>query len=252
MTEPLVSIVMPLYNAEQFVGEAVDSVLVQSHTNWELIIVDDCSTDASADIVRSYSDPRIRVLQHDCNRGAASARSTALSRAAGDYIAFFDSDDVWLVNKLERQLEFMADAGAAMCFTSYETIEEDGAHRNYVRVPAQIDYKGFLKNTITCSHTIAFDMAQISKDWLMAPTGKCYDFPEDLAVWLGVLKRGFCAYGLDEVLAKNRKRSGSRSADKLKAVRRTWNQYRQGEGMGVPYSAYCLFWQLYHAVLKRL
>ena len=243
---------MPLYNAEKFVGEAIDSVLVQSYANWELIVVDDGSTDASPDIVRAYSDPRIRMVQHDCNKGVAAARNTALSHASGDYLAFFDSDDVWLENKLERQLEFMADVRAAMCFTSYETIEEDGAHRNYVRVPAQIDYRGFLKNTITCSHTVMFDRAHVSKDKLMAPLEKNYDFPEDLAVWLGVLKQGFVAYGLDEVLAKNRKRSGSRSADKLKAVRRTWNQYRRGEGLNVPYSMYCLFWQLYHAALKRV
>ena len=252
MIEPLVSVVMPLYNAEKFVGEAIDSVLAQSHENWELIVVDDCSTDASGRIVQSYSDSRIRMVRHDLNKGAAAARNTALDQASGDYIAFFDSDDVWLENKLERQLAFMVDERAAMCFTAYETIEQDGTHRNYVRVPAQIDYKGFLKNTITCSHTIAFDMTQVRKDWLKAPLDRDYDFPEDLAIWLGVLKRGLYAYGLDEVLAKNRKRSGSRSADKLKAVRRTWNQYRRGEGMGVPYSAYCLFWQLYHAVLKRL
>lgn len=252
MKAPLVSVLMPLYNSERFVREAIDSVVGQSYGNWELVIVDDRSTDSSAEIAEAYEDSRIRVVRHSSNQGVAIARNTALEIARGDYIAFLDSDDVWFENKLEHQIAFMEREHVGMCFTSYETIEEDGAHRNFVKVPDRIDYEGFLKNTVTCSHTILFDLAQVQREWLFAPVGKDYDFPEDMAVWLGVLKHGVCARGLDEVLAQNRKRSESRSADKFKAVRRTWNQYRYGEGMGVARSAYCLAWQVSRAIAKRI
>lgn len=252
MSAPLVSVIMPLYNCERYVREAVDSVLAQTYGNLELIVVDDCSSDASPQIIELYGDSRIRLLRHEVNRGAAAARNTAIEHARGDYIAFLDSDDAWYPDKLEKQMAFMDRKGAALSFTAYETIEEDGSHRNYVKVPATIDYRGFLKNTVTCGHTILFDLGRVRKEWVMAPLDRGYDFPEDLAVMLGILKRGFTAYGLDEVLAKNRKHSGSRSSNKLRAIRRTWNQYRRGEELSLPYSMYCLFWQLTHAVMKRL
>ena len=254
MTGPVVSVVMPLYNSEAFVVEAVESVLAQSYDKLELIAVDDCSTDASAQILAAYArdDARVRLLSHEQNRGAAAARNTALEQARGRYIAFLDADDVWLEGKLEEQIRFMAVKQADMCFTAYETIEVDGTHRNFVKVPERIDYRGFLKNTVTCCHTMMIDLTLVNREWVRFPVHADYDYPEDMAMWLQLLKRGATAYGLNTVLAKNRKRSRSRSARKLRAVKRTWNQYRRGEGLGVPFAAYCLFWQLFHAVLKRI
>lgn len=252
MNAPLVSVVMPLFNGESYVREAIDSVLAQTQADLELIVVDDCSSDASARAVASYADPRIRLLSHERNKGAAQARNTAIAAARGRYIAFLDADDVWLPHKLEEQIGFMETAHVGMCFTAYETIEADGAHRNYVRVPDRIDYRGFLKNTVTCSHTVVFDLTRVERAWVMAPLRSGYDYPEDMATWLQVLKHGVVARGLNTVLAKNRKHDRSRSANKVAAVRRTWNQYRRGEGLGALYSAYCLFWQLFHAVLKRI
>lgn len=254
MTEavPVVSVIMPVYNCEAYLREAMESVLHQSFENWELIIVDDYSTDRSLAIAESFSDERIRLFRHESNCGAAAARNTALEHARGRFVAFMDSDDAWLNRKLESQLAYMREQNAGMCFTAYETIEADGSHRNYVKVPSRIDYKGFLKNTITCSHTIMFDLDIVKIDWLIAPAYRGYDFPEDLATWLQVLKRGVVGIGFNEVLAKNRKHGKSRSSQKHKAVKRTWNQHRKGEGLNVLYSSYCLFWQLTHAVLKRL
>lgn len=249
---PVVSILMPLFNCEAYVEEAINSIIHQTFPEWELIVVDDCSSDRSLIIAQSFQDDRIKVYRHESNGGAAAARNTALEYATGEFIAFMDSDDVWLDEKLEKQIAFMKTNHTGMCFTAYETIEANGAHRNYVKVPERIDYKGFLKNTVTCSHTIVFDCHMVNREWLKAPSGKDYDFPEDMATWLQVLKHGVVAYGLNEVLAKNRKHEESRSANKGKAVHRTWNQYRKGERLSLPYSIYCLFWQLTHAVLKRI
>ena len=182
------------------------------------------------------------------NGGVALARNRGLAHARGRYIAYLDSDDQWMPNKLERQIAFMTEAGAGACFTSYETIEENGDHRNFVKVPATIDYKGFLKNTVSCSHTILFDTRIVDRGLLQMPDLRR---GQDAATWLGVMKAGHVLYGLDECLAKYRKTAGSLSSSKTKAIRRTWHLYRDVEGLSRPYSAYCLFWQLLHAVQKR-
>lgn len=252
---PLVSIVMPLYNAEAYVSETLASVEAQTHPNWELIVIDDGSTDASYSIVSkaSETDSRIRPLSNSANIGVAKTRNRGVAEAKGRFLAFLDADDLWTPEKLVRQIDYMVANRCPMCFTSYETIEADGSHRNYVHVPKRIDYRGFLKNTVTCCHTIMFDLSLLSKDDLLCPDYEGdFDYPEDMVVWLRVLKTGVVAHGIDEVLAKNRKHGKSRSADKGKAVMRTWNAYRRIERLSVPYALYCHFWQLFHAVLKRI
>lgn len=249
-----VSIVIPVYNCEKYVREAINSVVAQTYSEWELIAVDDGSTDGSLQVLREFdSDPRIRVVHQD-NNGVAAARNAGIKLCSGRYVALLDADDVWCDNcKLEKQIKFMMVHGAGMCFTSYETVSEDGAPINVVHVPKLINYKGFLKNTITCSHTVMFDTRKIAKEMLLAPSSfPTKDFPEDLSVWLQVLKEGHLAYGLDDVLAQYRKRRASRSSNKLRAIKRTWNQYMYREELGFPYACYCLFWQLFHAFLKRV
>lgn len=180
---PLVSIIMPLYNAEPYLVETFDSVLSQSYKNWELIVVEDCSSDASLRLAKEYEnkDRRISVHPNEHNVGAAKSRNTGIEHVSGDFVAFMDADDAWLPDKLDHQLAYMRDCGLGMCFTSYETIESDGQHRNYVHVPKSIDYDGFLKNTVTCSHTIAFDLSKIPLSLLVCPDfGDSFDFPEDM------------------------------------------------------------------------
>lgn len=254
-SSPHVTIVMPLYNCELYVAEAIDSVIAQTYTNWDLIIVDDCSTDRSAEIVKEYECKfeNIRLVSCAANGGAANARNVGLDYVTGQFLAFFDADDVWLPTKLEQQIAFMRSLPSYMCFTSYETIESNGEHRNYVHVPVCLGYKEFLKNTVTCSHTIMFNLDKVRIDWLRVTTGgRDYDFPEDMDAWCSVLKHDVVSNGLDEVLAKNRKHGKSRSSNKLHAVQRTWNQYRKNEDMSVVSSLYYLSWQLFHAVLKRI
>lgn len=252
----LVSIIMPLYNNERFVVESLESVLAQTYQNWELIVVDDCSTDGSVEQVKKFcekvSSKKIKLYSLDFNGGAAKARKAAISHVKGDYVAYLDSDDVWMPEKLERQLMFMQDQDVSMCFTGYKTITENGSFKNIVHVPDSLRYKDFLKQTITCSHTIMFDLKKVPLCLLGEIRDVAYDYPEDLDTWLRVLKTGVVARGLDAPLAKYRRHDGSRSSAKSKAVARTWNQYTRNEGLSPFYSAYCLFWQLAHAVLKRI
>lgn len=242
---------MPTYNSAKFVSETIESVIHQSFSDWELIVVDDCSSDNTAELVLNFvdRDERIRLFTQRVNQGPALARNKALSVAKGRYIAYFDSDDLWLSNKLEEQLIYMDQTNAGMCFTSYETINEDGSHRNFVHVPKRIDYKGFLKAPVTCTHTVMFDTDLISRDLLVMPDIKKR---QDGATWLQVLRTGVIAVGLDKVLAKNRKRKGSVSSNKLVAIRYTWHLYHRIEGLSIPYAAYCQFWQLFHAAVKRI
>jgi len=254
-SDPLVSIVMPVFNCGQFLEESIGSVMEQTYTNWELIVVDDNSSDDSLRIAKRLVDgvrQNVIILENETNLGASESRNKALAHSSGRFIAYLDADDVWLSDKLRQQIDYMLSSGIAMCFTSYETIEEDGRHRNFVHIPKSMTYNDFLKNTITCSHTIVFDLNRVELALLMGNKPQAYDYPEDLATWLRVLRTGVTAHGLDVVLAKNRKRIRSRSANKFRAVRRTWNQYTKGEGMDVPHAAYCLFWQVFHAILKRI
>lgn len=248
---PLVSVIIPSYNSAKHISETIKSVLVQTMGDLEVLVVDDASSDGTVDIARELSrhDSRVRLMLQPENAGVALARNRALSVAQGRYIAYLDSDDLWLPEKLELQIAFLAEKGAGACFTSYETIEEDGEHRNYVHVPARIGYRQFLKNTVTCSHTLLFDTEIVDRGLLVMPDIRK---GQDFATWLQVMKAGHDLFGLDEVLAKNRKRAGSLSSDKLAAVKRTWNIYRNVEHLSIPYSAYCQSWQLFHAVKKRV
>lgn len=248
--QELVSVLIPCYNSERFINETINSVLSQTYPLIEIIVVDDCSTDRTTDIVKQIAkmNSNVTLLMQPENYGVAQARNRALSASKGRYIAYLDSDDTWLPSKLERQISFLKKNCVACCVTDYETIEEDGSHRNYVAVPEIVDYDAFLKNTITCSHTIVFDVNQIDKQLLVMPDLRR---GQDAATWLQVLRSGKKIYGLNEVLAKNRKRSGSVSSNKLKAVKRTWYLYRKVEKLKLPYAVYCLGWQLFHAVQKR-
>ena len=247
---PLVSVIVPSYNSEAHVLQTLESVLSQTEHDLEVLAVDDASQDRTRSLIQALAerDPRVRVLVQPTNQGVALARNRGLAHARGRYIAYLDSDDLWMPEKLERQIAFMTRTGAGACFTSYETIEENGSHRNFVRIPASIGYKDFLKNTVTCSHTLLFDTHVVDRALLTMPNLRR---GQDAATWLGVMKAGHLFYGLDECLAKYRKTSGSLSSSKIKAIRRTWNLYRNVEGLSRPYAAYCLFWQLFHAALKR-
>lgn len=248
---PVVSVIIPSYNCERYIEECLASVLAQTFRDIEVIVVDDASTDGTLDVLRPIceTDDRVTLLERRTNGGVARARNAGLARATGRYVAYLDSDDVWFREKLESQLEFMDSFGLSVCVTSYETIEESGAHRNYVYVPDCIDYKGFLKNTLTCSSTILVDLSRVDRDLLVMPDLRR---GQDAATWLRVLRSGHVIHGHQDVLVQYRKRAGSLSSSAWKSIQRTWRVYRKAEGLSVPFSAYCLVSQVLNAVAKRL
>ena len=162
---PIVSIVTPLFNGQAFVEEAIRSVQGQTFKEWEIVVVDDASTDQSVLIVNTLinSDSRIRLLQRKENKGAASARNLAISGAKGRYIAFLDCDDKWLPGKLSTQLEFLTRTGAAFCFTAYERVDEAGMFLDSVGVPHQLTYKELLKTNYIGCLTAIYDTKVFGK-----------------------------------------------------------------------------------------
>ena len=248
--DALVSIIMPAYNAAEYICDSINSVKAQTYQNWELLITEDYSTDETRVILASAiaDDDRIKVFYNKQNSGAAASRNCSLANANGRYIAFLDADDLWLPDKLEKQLAFMQSNSVAMCYTSYETIEADGRYRNTIHVPNKTNYKDFLKRPLTCSHTIMFDLNYIDKSWLVMPNIKR---GQDGATWCQVLKHGICGYGLDIVLAKNRKHADSLSSNKFSAIKRAWYSLRKVENQSLPKAAYYFVFYAFNAVKKR-
>lgn len=250
MIEGLVSIIMPSYNAARFIGESINSVLLQTYSNWELLIVDDCSKDNSVEVVRKFAniDKRVVLFSLEKNVGAAAARNVAIEHAQGQYIAFLDSDDVWDEYKLEKQLAFMKQYSYVFTFSNYYVMEENGKKtENIVKVPSSLSYHQYLRNTIIGCLTVIIDRQQTG-DFKMPLIKSSHD----MALWLLIMKRGFKAYGLKDVLAGYRLVSTSNTAKKWKAAKDVWKVYREIEGLSVLYAAYCFCGYVINAVLKRI
>lgn len=246
-----VSIIVPVYNAAKFLEETIECVGKQTYENWELLLVDDCSSDGSRELCESWSkrDGRIRAILQERNQGAAKARNKGLLEAVGRYIAFLDADDLWRPLKLEKELDFQRKQKAAFVFTGYEFADENGLGLGkVVRVPQTLNYKQALKNTTIFTTTTLFDTELIDKEMLQMPDMKS----EDTATWWKILRSGYTAYGLDENLVLYRRSAGTLSSDKLEAIRRIWGLYRKAEGLSVVYSAYNFIFYALRAVLRRV
>ncbi|UAL47047.1 glycosyltransferase family 2 protein [Sutcliffiella horikoshii] len=250
MSSSLVSVITPSYNAEKFISATIESVRTQTYTNWEMIIVDDCSKDTTREILKKYAelDPRIKPIFLEENSGAAVARNTALKAAQGDYVAFLDSDDLWVLDKLEKQLAFMQENDYAFSFTAYNLMDENGKPLDKViDVPEQIDYKGLLKNTIIGCLTVMIDTRKVEP--LQMPLIRTR---QDFALWLKVLREGHIAYGMQEPLANYRIVEGSISSNKLKTAKRNWYVYREIEKLSLPYASWCFINYAFYAIKKRV
>jgi len=246
----LVSIITPSYNSVRYISECVESVLAQTYTSWEMIIVDDCSEDDSKQIITALSsnDIRIKTIFLDSNIGAAEARNIALAKAKGEYIAFLDSDDLWEPYKLERQISFMNKNNIAFSYTTYQSISEDGLNViNIIKAPKEMTYYSYLKNTIIGCLTVSINREKVG--YFEMPNVRS---SHDMALWLLILKRGFSAYGLDENLAKYRIVSSSNTANKMKAVKDVWKVYREIERLSFLYSLWCFFCYIFNTVKKRI
>lgn len=249
----LVSIIVPVYNVKKYIAEAMDCVRAQTYENWELLLVEDGSSDGTPEVITDYlartGDERIRLLRQPVNQGAARARNRGLAEAEGRYIAYLDADDLWMPQKLEHELSYMEEKQAAFVFTGYEFADEQGRGTGkVVRVPKELSYKEALKNTTIFTTTVLFDTDRIPKELLEMPVIKS----EDTALWWKVLRNGYTAYGLDENLAKYRRAGRTLSSNKLEALRRIWNLYRRAEGMSVLSSAYHFCFWAARAVRRRI
>jgi teichuronic acid biosynthesis glycosyltransferase TuaG len=243
----LVSIVTPAYKAARFVGEAIESVAAQDYSKWEMLIVDDHSPDDTADIVAGYAEvePRVKLIRQVENGGAAVARNAALAVARGRYVAFLDSDDVWMPGKLSRQLSFMRESGAGLSFTSYRRTTQDGSRTGrLVPVPESLDYTSLLKNTAIVTSTVVVDRSATGS---IRMTRTYYD---DFVLWLELLKRGVIARGLPVDLLRYRVVERSISRNKVNSARHVWRTYRDIEGLGLARAAWCFAHYASRAWLK--
>ncbi|CAE6880862.1 glycosyltransferase family 2 protein [Vibrio alginolyticus] len=219
-----VSIVMPTYNVSEFLEETVNSVINQSYSNWELIVVDDCSNDDTPELIKKLAevDSRIRYYLSSKNQGAGITRNKALSLATGQYIAFLDSDDLWYADKLSQQLSFMAEHNAPICHTSYEYIDEKGAcFSGRVQASHSVDLLSNLKNTEIGTSTAIIDRAIVVEPIAFKPLRA----RQDLRLWIDLLGNGHKSFGLNRVLVKYRVRGGSVSSNKLKMLVVTFRVY---------------------------
>lgn len=250
--EELVSIIVPVHNAGAYIEKTIETVKAQTYSQWELILVDDCSTDDSKQKIRSCvqeSDRQIRLIEKTCNEGAAKARNTGIDAARGRYIAFLDADDLWRPDKLDKELAFMREKQAAFVFTAYEFGDEEGTGTGKtVSVPPKLTYFKALSRTVIFTTTVLLDTDKTGHDLIRMPEVKS----EDTATWWKILRNGFTAYGLNEVLAVYRRPANSLSSNKIEAIRRIWNLYRKQERLSFLYSVYNLFFWALRATLRRI
>lgn len=251
--EEMVSIIVPVYRAASYIAETIEMVRGQTYKKWELILVDDCSPDNSADIIRriqtSHDAERIRLICKESNEGAAKARNTGIKAADGKYIAFLDADDIWLPDKLEKELAFMKERQAAFAFTAYEFGDENAKGTGkIVTVPDQLTYRKALTRTVIFTTTVMFDMTKITKEQIQMPDVES----EDTATWWKILKAGYMAYGLNEVLAIYRRPAKSLSSNKVTAIKRIWKLYRREERLTMPVSMFCFCMWAIRATLRRI
>lgn len=244
----LISIITPTYNCGAFIAETIESVQRQSYTNWEMIIVDDCSTDNTQEVVEKYikNDPRIKYYKLENNSGAAAARTQAMSIASGDYMAFLDSDDLWLPDKLKRQIEFMKDNNISFSCTAYEQIDEKGTPLGKkVSSPKKISYNRLLLDCPVGNSTVMYNVNSMGK----------FEVPNirkrnDDALWLTMLKKEKYIISMPDVLMQYRIRQNSISSNKLSLIKYHWQLYREIEHLNILRSAFHVGYWCLIKVLK--
>lgn len=247
MKEGLVSVIMPTYNCAKFIGETIKSIQAQTYSNWELIIVDDCSTDNTKEVVENYVklDKRIKYNSLEKNSGAAVARTIAMKIADGEYMAFCDSDDIWLDVKIEKQLKFMKKNNYAFTCTAYEQIDENSNSLGKVIKPKEkCNYNRLLLDCPVGNSTVMYNVKKMGK----------FEVPNirkrnDDALWLQMLKKEQYIYGMNDILMKYRIRSNSISSNKFKVIKYHWILYRDIEHLSIIRSVFHI---LYWCIIKTL
>ena len=247
-----VTVVIPTWNSEKYIRKTIESVQAQTYKNWEMVVVDDCSTDSSVSIIKAMAkkDSRIKLFEQTQNQGAAIARNIAVDKGTGRYVAYLDSDDIWKPEKLEKQISFMHKQNCGFSCTSYEVIDASGKKLNkIVHMLEKVDYKKFLMNNLLQTVGIMIDVSKIDKKYLKMPNIRRR---QDAATWLQILKAGYLCYGMYDVLAEYRRTPKSLSSNKIKSVIGTWKLYRNIEKLPLLFSCYCFIRYAILAIWKRI
>ena len=241
----MVSIIMAAYNAKKTIGIAINSILAQTYTNWELFVINDCSKDGTAEVVSGYSDPRIRLMNNDTNCGVSISRKKGMEAASGEWIAVLDSDDAWTPDKLDKQIKLAQRTGAELIFTGSAYMDDAGNPIAWqLHVPTTLPYRKLLKQNLVSNSSVLVKSALYRQFYAIGD-----DMHEDFAIWLRITKTGREAYGIDEPLLIYRVASLSKSSNKVKAAKMCWNTYRY-VGLNPVTASYYMCWYTVTGLLK--
>lgn len=239
---------MAAYNAERFIADAIASVMAQTYTDWELMIVNDCSKDRTKEVVSTFKDERVKLIDLQNNSGAGIARNKGLENAKGSFIAFLDADDVWVPEKLEAQLKFMQETNAPICHTSYSFINEEGQTiSGYVNASKTVNINQYMQST-----EIGLSTAMINKTIVGHFAFNPMRLRQDTRLWIDLLNRNLLAYGLDKTLVKYRIRQGQISGNKFKAAYRTLKLYLSIKELPLYRRLFNFCCYFINGILKRL
>jgi glycosyltransferase involved in cell wall biosynthesis len=244
----MVSIVTPLYNTRDHISDTIKSVLSQTYTNWELLIIDDCSTDGSYELAKEFEKQENRVKIHKLpqHSGPAIARNKGIEMAKGEYIAFLDSDDIWLSEKLEKQIQFMKDNNYILSYSYYDLVDEKGETLGKtISPPLKLGYKDLLKSNFIGCLTAIYDADKIGKIYMPLIYKR-----QDYGLWLKILKKEVAAYCIPESLALYRDNTKSISSNKLNLIKYNWKLFREVEKLPVLKSLYYLGCNIHYKLFK--
>ena len=247
--ENKVSIITPNFNGAKYIEKAINSVIKQTYMNWELLIIDDCSTDESIKIISKYllKEPRIKLIRNNENVGPALSRNKGIEKADGRYIAFLDSDDVWYENKLSKQIKFIRENNCGLVYSSYDKINDADQRIGQFNAPSKVSYRDTLKTCSIGCLTALYDTKILGKRFMPTEVGK---EREDFVLWLNILKSTKFAFGISEKLAQYRVHDKSISNNKFNIIGKQWKVYRDCENLNVLKSIYYFINYLIRGFIK--
>ena len=243
----LISVIMAAYNAEKTIIQAIESVLNQTYPHFELLVVNDCSTDRTVELVKKKAarDRRVRLISNRKNSGVSCTRKHGLDEARGEWIAILDSDDAWAPEKLEKQIALQGKINADLLFTGSAFVDADGQPIDwYLHAPVEVSYRQLLKQNLLSNSSALVRKELYAKHYAIGD-----EMHEDFAIWLGILKEGRKAYGVDEPLLIYRITKSSKSGNKVKAAMMNWNTYRY-IGLNVIEATYYEMWYMLKNIIK--
>ena len=247
--ENLVSIITPSYNSEKFISKTINSILNQTYNNWELLITDDCSTDETLNIIRSFqeNDNRIKLFKLAANKGAGEARNNSIEKAKGRFIAFLDSDDQWKPNKLEIQIDFMLSNSLALTYSGYDVINENGIYLKNIRPPKVVNFQKIISNNYIGCLTAVYDTKIIGKHYMPKIRRR-----QDWVLWINIIKIIRETKGIENSLAIYTDRKNSISDNKFLMLKYNWQVYSKYLRYNNVKSIILIFNFLIHYAIKKI